>query len=128
MTPEVSAIVRELRERAATEWISTDPDAYKFGHLLDGVADEIEAGTFVTAEVATVVAPKIGDRWGDLTPEQWAMVPVGAKTEWAGLGNPVTITKTRKSHWVYDDGDPIPLTDGLIADNRIIVHLPTDPK
>lgn len=73
-----------------------------------------------------VAHPKLGDRWGGLTPEQWAMVPVGSKVDFKDEADG-GLLKVSPDGWDHTDGRTICVSDDWINDDRIITHLP-EPK
>jgi antitoxin (DNA-binding transcriptional repressor) of toxin-antitoxin stability system len=63
---------------------------------------------------------RVGTRWGDLTPEQRAGVPVGTRAAWPDGGDVIV---KHADGWYYED-DPEDPSDGRLDDRRIITHLP----
>ena len=100
------------------------------------VLDFVQGGGSVTitrsgkavARVVPVVGPaKVGDRWGDLTPEQQAGVPVGAiiairdhdGTLWGGR------VKRGPDAWSDFSGTAnTKKTDAALFSDRILTHIP----
>lgn len=68
----------------------------------------------------------VGDRWGDLTPEQRAGVPVGARVDHPDDPDGGW-TKIEDNIWNDAEGRG-PVQDDTIVDGRVITHLPTVTK
>lgn len=77
-----------------------------------------------------IAQPKLGDRWGSLTPEQWGMVPVGTVVDWPSGEEDGGWRKFDADAWrsitVAGGEEPHigPAVAGGIAGDRIITHLP----
>ena len=113
MTPEVSAIVRELRERAPTS------GTFASECLMMLIANEIEAGTFVPS-------CKVGDTWGSMTPEQRVAIPVGAIMRWEdGPYDRKTGTMVKTDADFWRQTATFERTGKCMASNNVIIYLPT---
>jgi hypothetical protein len=93
----------------------------------EAAADAIKAR--LPGEGAPMVTPpKVGDRWGDLSPEQRAMVPVGSEVTIADSG----FRTTKDDRGWYGDAPRSPWLDGycdsILHPNHIITRIGPAPK
>lgn len=78
--------------------------------------------------IGALLPPRVGDRWGNLTPEQWARVTVGS--ELGGYGedgkwSQTSATKSANGRWRIGASD---FSDSSIGADRRIIRLGPVPK
>ena len=74
-----------------------------------------------------IVPPKVGDKWGDLSPEQRAMVPVWSEVTRKGNGVPWKTVKQEEGRWL-DERHGSLFVDGGLAPGNVITRLGPAPQ
>lgn len=123
----------DARADAALAYADGCPEGDPGADIIDDVAWDVlrlavEVRTLREAMAATPkpnppTLPPIGSRWGDLTEEQCAALPVGTVMEWQGA----TKRKIGADRWRFDGATRSHCDDELSCFN-VIVSYPEAPK